>query len=135
MKKVNHDLLLPLGMVVLTILTGAFLISNKVNADDTDVVDQVNIIVPTSCTMSGTGMNSHTANINNNTYTPNIGTTTLHAFCNDNGGFTIYAVGYTDTCFLVLPNLSYLTTPSTVEYRVSSFPRLTLIPGKTLVPR
>ncbi|MDO4746863.1 MAG: hypothetical protein Q4A70_00755, partial [Candidatus Saccharibacteria bacterium] len=95
----NKTLIAPVGIVGLTILTGAFLISNKANADNTDVVDQVNITVPTSCTMSGTGMNSHTANINNNTYTPNIGTTTLHAFCNDNEGFAIYTIGYTDDEF------------------------------------
>ena len=45
--------------------------------------------------MSGTGMQSHNAEIANGTYTPNIGSTTLHAFCNANEGFAIYAAGYT----------------------------------------
>ena len=40
-------------------------------------------------------MNTHNANINNGIYTNNIGTTTLHAFCNDSEGFAIYAAGYT----------------------------------------
>ena len=60
------------------------------------MVDQVNITVPVSCTMTGTGMDSHNAEIANGTYTPDIGTTTLHAFCNDNEGFAIYAAGYTE---------------------------------------
>ena len=64
-------------------------------ADGTDVVDQVNITVPVSCTMSGTGMNTHNAEIANGVYRADIGTTTLHAFCNDNSGFAIYAAGYT----------------------------------------
>ncbi len=64
-------------------------------ADTTDVVDEINITVPVSCTMSGTGMNSHNAEIANGAYTPDIGSTTLHAFCNDNEGFAIYAAGYT----------------------------------------
>ena len=64
-------------------------------ADGTDVVDEINITVPVSCTMSGTGMNSHNAEISNGTYEDDIGTTTLHAFCNDNEGFAIYAAGYT----------------------------------------
>ena len=83
--------------VVLGITTtiGGILASSQVFADDTSVVDQINITVPVSCTMSGTGMNSHNANISNGTYEPNIGTTTLHAFCNDNNGFAIYAAGYT----------------------------------------
>ncbi|MDO4747019.1 MAG: hypothetical protein Q4A70_01595 [Candidatus Saccharibacteria bacterium] len=79
-------------------LTGAVLMPNQVSADDS-VVDQINIAVPVSCTMSGTGMNTHNAEIQNNTYTADIGATTLHAFCNDSAGFAVYAVGYTDNEF------------------------------------
>ena len=82
-------------LTILTVLSGLFLSSNLVSADNDSVVDNINITVPISCTMSGTGMNTHNANINNGTYTPNIGTTTLKAFCNDNEGFAIYAAGYT----------------------------------------
>ena len=80
----------------ITILTGTILASNTVLADDnTSVVDQINITVPIACTISGTGMQSHNAEITNGTYQANIGSTTLHAFCNDNEGFAIYAAGYT----------------------------------------
>ncbi len=68
--------------------------SNTVSADDS-VVDEVTVNVPVSCTMTGTGMNSHTAEINNGTYQANIGTTTLKAYCNDSNGFSIYAIGFT----------------------------------------
>ena len=78
----------------LTLISGGILTSTMVSADDS-VVDEVNITVPMSCTMSGTGMDTHNANINNGTYTPDIGTTTMHVFCNDNEGFAIYAAGYT----------------------------------------
>ena len=64
-------------------------------ADGTDVVDVINVTVPVSCTMSGSGMTSHNADISNGTYQADIGTTTLYAFCNDNSGFAIYAAGYT----------------------------------------
>ena len=77
-----------------TIITGAILASTYVSAEN-DVVDEINITVPISCTLSGTGMNSHNANITNGTYQADIGTTTLHAFCNDSEGFAIYAAGYT----------------------------------------
>ena len=87
------DLMIPVGIMGITLLTGATLVSNIASADD--VVDQAIIGVPMSCTMSGTGMDTHNANINNGTYTPNIGTTTMHVFCNDNAGFAIYAAGYT----------------------------------------
>ena len=85
-----------LSLLGLTILSGTILASSTVSADDnTSVVDQISITVPVSCTMSGTGMDTHNATINNGTYVSDIGTTTLHAFCNDNEGFAIYAAGYT----------------------------------------
>ena len=79
---------------LITVVSGVLLVSSAVLADDS-VVDEINVTVPISCSMSGTGMNTHNANINNGLYVPDIGTTTLHAFCNDNEGFAIYAAGYT----------------------------------------
>ena len=94
MNKLN---LIPLSLAGLTILTGTILASSIVSADDdTSVVDQINITVPVSCTLSGTGMNTHNAEISNGQYNSAIGETTLKAFCNDNEGFAIYAIGYTD---------------------------------------
>ncbi|MBR3353702.1 DUF285 domain-containing protein [Candidatus Saccharibacteria bacterium] len=85
-----------LSLPIITILMMAtILASTYVSADDNSTVDQISITVPMSCTMSGTGMDSHNTNINNGTYTPDIGTTTMHVFCNDNEGFAIYAAGYT----------------------------------------
>ena len=78
----------------LALLSGLALSSSIASADD--VVDEINITVPVSCTLSGTGMNSHNAEINNGQYNSAIGETTLKAFCNDNEGFAIYAIGYTD---------------------------------------
>ena len=87
---------LPLCLLSLTLLSSIILSSTYVSADDnTSVVDEINITVPISCTISGTGMNTHNANINNGLYEDDIGSTTLHAFCNDNEGFAIYAAGYT----------------------------------------
>ena len=84
-----------LGLLGLTISSGVILSSSVVSADDTSTVNEVNITVPVSCAMSGAGMESHNAEIVNGFYTPDIGSTTLHAFCNDNEGFAIYAAGYT----------------------------------------
>ena len=82
-------------LVSATLMAGAFLSSAKVNADDDSAVDQVSISVPISCTLAGTGMNSHTAEILNGQYSSDIGATTLKAMCNDVGGFAIYAIGFT----------------------------------------
>ena len=92
----TKPLLSPFSILITVILLFAILSSTViVYADSTDVVDQINVTVPVSCTMSGTGMTSHNADISNGTYQADIGTTTLHAFCNDNSGFAIYAAGYT----------------------------------------
>ena len=79
---------------LITAVSGVLLVSSAVLADDS-VVDEINVTVPISCSMSGTGMNTHNANIMNGTYQPNIGTTVLHIFCNDSDGFAVYAAGYT----------------------------------------
>ena len=84
------------SMMAVTLISGAMLSSMRVNAD-TDSVDEINITVPTACTMSGNiaAGQEHTASINPNTYQNNIGKTTITAYCNDSGGYAIYAIGYT----------------------------------------
>lgn len=82
-----------LSLVALTLFSGSIVMSSSTSAED--VVDEINITVPVSCSLSGTGMSSHTANIVNGTYQADIGTTTLKAFCNDANGFAIYTNGYT----------------------------------------
>ena len=82
-------------LVSATVVAGAFLSSARVNADDDSVVDEVSIKVPDSCTLSGTGMNSHTDSILNGQYSSDIGTTTMKVYCNDSAGFAIYAIGFT----------------------------------------
>ena len=90
------SLSLSLSLLSLVIISGGILASGTVSADNDSVVDQVNITVSSSCTLGGTGMNSHNASINNGQYNSAIGETTMQAFCNDAEGFAIYAIGYTD---------------------------------------
>ena len=96
MKTNNKVAMMIVGMpIITTILSATILSSTYVSADNDSVVDEINITVPVSCTMTGTGMDSHSTEIQNGLYKDNIGTTTLHTFCNDNEGFAIYAAGYT----------------------------------------
>ena len=90
----NKYIAIPIALVAVTLLSGAFLMSSYSFADDS-TVDNVNITVPISCSIFGTGMTSHNANIINGTYQADIGTTTMKAYCNDSEGFAIYANGYT----------------------------------------
>ena len=85
-----------ISLFTISILSGTVL-SSTVSATDTNTAqDNVAVNVPVSCTMNGTGMTSHNANIPNGTYQADIGTTTLKSFCNDSQGFAIYAIGYTN---------------------------------------
>ena len=89
-------------LLSMTILSGIALSSTFVSADNTEVIDTVELTVPVACTMSGTGT-THTATLNPGTYSGasgseyenGIGKTTLTAICNDDNGFSIYAIGYT----------------------------------------
>ena len=89
------------GLMLLTLLTGILLSSEVARAEDS-VVSTASITVPISCTMTGAGT-AHTATLNPGTYSGasgseyenGIGKTTLTAICNDDNGFSIYAIGYT----------------------------------------
>ena len=94
------------GLVTITVLSAAVLSSIHVTAEgepSNTVNATASVTVPASCTMDGTGMNSHTATISPGTwsgasgsdYEQGIGQTTFTTFCNDSEGFSIYAVGYT----------------------------------------
>ena len=71
-----------------------FLLSSPVAAES--FTTGASVFVPSSCSLSGTGMNSHNANVSSGTYQSDIGLTTLKATCNDDGGFAIYAIGYSN---------------------------------------
>jgi hypothetical protein len=71
----------------------AIVANNKVKAaNDTFAVDVVQADI--ECTMGVTGTDSHTANLTPGVWTPNIGTSTVTAVCNDTDGYAIYAVGF-----------------------------------------
>ena len=99
MNKVIHKT--TLSLLGVTILSSLLLSSTHVFSD-TEVIDEVRLTVPIACTMSGTGT-THTATLgpgtysgaSGNEYENGIGKTTLAAICNDDNGFSIYAIGFT----------------------------------------
>ena len=92
----NKALITPLGLVGITIFSGVFLMSSYSFAtDNTDVVDEINITIPVSCTLTGTNL-LHTDTIQNNQYKTDIGSATIKATCNDTNGLAVYAIGYTE---------------------------------------
>ena len=97
LKLFNHDvrlLYIPMALFGFTVASALSLTSSSVTADTSSA--EASVVVPITCSLSGTGMNSHSANVNSGTYRSEIGLTTLKATCNDNSGFAIYAIGYTN---------------------------------------
>ena len=86
-------------LAFVTFLSGGIAASIYVNADgETAVVDEVTVIIPAACSLSGTiaSGEEHTETITPGNYVDDIGTTDLKAICNDFNGFSIYAVGYSN---------------------------------------
>ena len=80
-------------LVFFCVFSILMLASSSIHADD-DVVDDVNISVPVSCTLNGVGMDTHNATIIQGQVNSSIGESTITAFCNDADGFSIYAIGF-----------------------------------------
>ena len=76
--------------------TSALFLTNRVSATDPSVTDEINITVPVSCSLSGTGMDTHTTELHNTESDSAIGESTITAYCNDLNGLSIYAVGFTN---------------------------------------
>ena len=95
---VIHNKTKTIAISLASILFLAVLVVPSVYADES-IVDVVTVNVPVSCSMSASGTDSHTASVNNGQTTGNIGTTNLKVICNDNSGYAIYAIGYTDDTY------------------------------------
>ena len=88
------------------VIIGSLVLSTNVSAEDS-AVTVTTVTVPIACTMRGIGTDSHTATLTPNTYSGasgseyanGIGKTTLTAICNDDNGFSIYAIGYTGNSY------------------------------------
>ena len=133
-KKTSTAVLLTSGLVGLTTVAGLGLSSSIVSAEGDSTTTNASVTVPVSCIMSGTVNTAHNATINPGTYSSasgseyenGIGKTTLTAYCNDDNGFSIYAIGFTGDSYdsenhtkLVGTNASGNATISTKVYASS----------------
>ena len=83
-----------ISLISITAISGTICSSVYVNADDvTEVIDNVNLTVPVSCTYSGGGTYNETmAGGTTKEITANAITTS----CNDYNGYAIYAIGFSN---------------------------------------
>ena len=84
-------------LVALTLGMGFILGSRRAKAETNSA--SAAVLVADACSLTSTTTSPHTATISPSLYQAEIGSTTLKASCNDGGGFSIYAVGYSDSEF------------------------------------
>ena len=60
---------------------------------NTSSLDSISLTLSTSCTVSSSVLSPHNASINGGQHENEIGTTKVGVFCNDNNGYSIYAIG------------------------------------------
>ncbi|MBR3246362.1 hypothetical protein IKF87_00545, partial [Candidatus Saccharibacteria bacterium] len=97
-----------IGLVAFALFSGALLLPGSAGAVGTNnctdngdgTVSCTNsatasVTVASACTMTSSLDSAHTATVSPNQYKDEIGQTTFKVVCNDAGGFSIYAVGYT----------------------------------------
>ena len=63
------------------------------SAEISSGADNVQLILSTSCTVNAVVTSEHTVSLNGGQLDNNVGNTKLSAYCNDNNGYSIYAVG------------------------------------------
>ena len=104
--KIKTGFVITLGLISLTILSAYTLVTSTTSAitvsGESPLTATANaaVHVADACTMTGTLNTAHTATIKPGIthvtdYPDGIGLTTLNVVCNDNGGYAIYAAGYT----------------------------------------
>lgn len=124
----------------LMILSAMGLTLPRALADD-GAVDDIEITVNISCSMTGTVTGGHTETMMNGETSQIGGTTTLKTVCNDNSGYAIYAIGYTDDNYgkTVLTDhtldSSYdIVTSNTIDSSTSSWAMKLATSGSSYVP-
>lgn len=87
-------------LVLGVVASGSFLTNSSVSADGEiiNTADTVTTVtVPVSCTIDASSLTPQVyASIPNGTYQSDIRGSSFRAYCNDDGGFAIYAVGFSD---------------------------------------
>ena len=63
------------------------------SAEISSGADNVQLVLSTSCTINAVVTSEHTVSLNGGQLDNNVGNTKLSAYCNDNNGYSIYAVG------------------------------------------
>ena len=87
----RNILLVGIPLVIISALILGF--APHSSAEVSGSTDNVSLTLSTSCTVNAVVTSEHTVSLNGGQLDNNVGNTKLSAFCNDNNGYSIYAVG------------------------------------------
>ena len=98
---INQSKLLPTYLTVVLLGFGSFglmqLFAMESYADYATASASASVTVAVACTMGHSENPTHTATVPAGTYQSEIGITTFNVICNDASGYSIYAVGYSNS--------------------------------------
>ena len=85
-------------LVVCALMLGFNTSHSSAETNDRPVVgssssDNISFTLSTSCTISGEVISAHTTSLNGGQLVEDVGNTKMNAYCNDNNGYSIYAIG------------------------------------------
>ena len=91
-KAFRNILLVSIPLLIISTLVLGFCTPHS-SAEVSGSTDNVSLTLSTSCTVNAVVTSEHTVSLNGGQLDNNVGNTKLSAFCNDNNGYSIYAVG------------------------------------------
>ena len=90
-KTFRNILLVSIPLLVISALILGFSVSHSSATNSGS--DSVTLTLSTSCTLSSSVTTPHNASLNGGQYEEGIGDTRINTYCNDNNGYSIYAIG------------------------------------------
>lgn len=89
----RNVLLVPIPLLVVSGLVLSHLsLHSSATVSDLEA-DSLTLTLSTSCTLSSSVEEAHNASLNGGQYEEGIGITKVNAYCNDNNGYSVYAIG------------------------------------------
>ncbi len=94
-KAFRNILIVGIPLVIISALILGFSVSHSsaTGSNSNSGSDSVTLTLSTSCTLSSSVITPHHASLNGGQYEEGIGNTRINTYCNDNNGYSIYAIG------------------------------------------
>ena len=118
-RELNKPATIIAGILSCITLSSAIILADSMVVASDTAVDDINITVPASCTLTDTvgSGEEHTASMMNGQYLEDLGTTNLAVFCNSPEGYAIYAIGYSNDLY---GNTDMLTSNTDVSSNITT---------------